>query len=245
MSNLKPHICNTNIYSQPVCTPNNNTIWYINTWNFVTWDITNILYFNYDKLSLYFYYQENYKFYKTVNFTNIGSNDGYYSLLINNSFLPKCEKNKNWNYSLLLVGDNVNPDDEITDKLSKWKRVDFNIIQNISCSDNNNNTITNSSNIQSESNKNGTKNIEIWKIIVIVICCILLCLITIILIRLMYIKKIIIRKNKNYNEKNHNEVNCEILKETIYQKPEIKESIKKFNYNKPNEIINYEKPNSY
>jgi hypothetical protein len=233
-------------YSQPVCFPNSKSIWYNGTYNLISWDITNGLYFSYDKLNLFFYYRKNYQFFKTVNFTNIGASDGYYSVLVKNDWFPEnCSQNNiTWDYSALLIGENINPDDQINNKVSEWKRIDFKVVQNGTCIDNiNNSTInnntSNSSSVQSDTHFSNAK-IDTWKIIVIVVCCVLLCLITITLIRLIYIKKIIIRKNKNYNE-----INGKNLKEIINQKPDINESIKDSNYSKPNEYINYEKPNSY
>lgn len=245
----KPPLCNVKIANQPVCLPTNETIWYKNTWNFVSWDIKSPYYIKYNKLNLYFYYQENYKFYKTVSFNNIGANNGFYSLLVNDRFFPICEENKNWNYSVLLVGEGVDPDNEISSMIPTWHRIDFNVIQNGTCSDvinnstiNNNNT-SNSSVIQDVTNPSNTK-IDTWKIIVIVICLLLIIIISIILIRLIYIKKIIIKNNKKLNKTESNIITIDI-KENMYQKPGIKEQIKDSNYNKPNEIINYEKPNCY
>lgn len=228
---IKPSICNAKTEKQPVCLPNNETVWYQNTWNLVTWELTGLLYINYEHLNLYFYYQKNYNFYKTLDFKNINKGNGYFSLLVNDSFFPTCEQNKNWNYSLLLLGNDTNPDDVINNKLTKWNRVDFNIIQNSSCINNNLNStnITNISNPQnSESDNNDVinKKFETWKIIIIAICCLLFIIISAILVRLTFIKK----RNKKNNEFN------EIIEDKI---------LNKVIYIKPDDIVKYEKPNSY
>lgn len=74
---ITPQIFSSQNYSQPFCTPNNKTILYSNTYNLVTWEVSN---------TLYFYYRKNYQFIKTVNFTNIGINQGFNSLYVNNDF---------------------------------------------------------------------------------------------------------------------------------------------------------------
>lgn len=244
----KPPICYSRTEEQPVCLPNNSTIWYKNTWNIVNWDLTGLLYIRYERLSLYFYYQENYNFYETLSFKNINRGNGYVSLLVNDSFFPSCVQDKKWNYSLLVLGNDTNPDDVINNRLSDFKRIDFNIIQNGTCTDkfNNstikNNTLTNSSNMNN--NDNISVKMETWKIIVIVICCLLFIIISIILIRLIYIKKIIINKNIKSNKNEKNIITIDI-KEKIYKKPDLKKSEMKLVCNKPDEFIKCEKPNCY
>jgi hypothetical protein len=210
-----PQICSSQDYSQPVCTPNNKTIWYSNTYNLATWEVSNTLYFYYDKLNIYFYYRKNYQFFKTVNFTNIGINQGYYSLYVNNDFFPSnCTQNVEiFNYTMLLLGNGTNPDDVIDDPLSKWERIDFNIIQNITCVSNNN--TSNETNIQYENSKSDNSlKLEVWKIIIIVICCLLFIIISIILIKIKFFK------NKKTFIKNN---------DLIYQKPNEIEIYQKIN----------------
>lgn len=243
MSNIT--LCPFEITDTHICYPTTNSTWYEGTNNMVKWFIFDPIYRNnYSSLSLYFYYKNNYQYYQTVKFTNIAIDRGFYPFFIDKNFFPiNCTENElKWDYSLLLLGNKINPNIVLNSSFSDWIPTNFILIQNASqsCFENINNTMTNSSDIQNNNNFGYMKKIETWKIIVIVICCILLLIILAILIRLLYIKKIIFRKNKN-----HSEINNIILKEIVYQKPEMKKSIKKSKYNKPNEHINYEKPNSY
>lgn len=211
MNNSNPVNCNPKIYSIPICLPDNSSLWYNGTFNLVSWDITNILYYPYDKLNLYFYYRNEYQFTNTINFTNIGAKDGYYSVFINNNWFPSCEENKTWNYTALLVGNDINPEDQINNKVSKWKRIDFNVVQNGTCSDNIPSNTSNSQN--TNSNPNNIK-LENWKIAVIVICCSLFIIICLILIKIKFFKKM---KNKDIEIKIiEKEI---IINDGILQKP--------------------------
>lgn len=209
MSNNDPKLCSTKDYNQPVCTPTSTSVWYNDTYNIITWDITNGLYFYYEKLNLYFYYRENYIFYETVNFKNISANKGYYSLLVDKNWFPKNQYNENnitLDYSLLLVGNDIDPYKEINDRTSKWKRVDFKL--------NSNNTYINKTVTQDSSNniKNNLK-MDVWKIIIISICCFLIIVILLILIKIILFKK----KQKTINK--NNEIN-EIIIDKGFQKPD-------------------------
>lgn len=199
---------------QPICLPNENTTWYLGTKNFVTWYIFNPIYNPYESLNLYFYYEKDYFYYQTINFTNIGTNRGFFPVFIDNQWFPmNCtEKDINWNYTLLLLGNKINPNNILNDTLSQWKPVKFNIIQNasLSCSNNNNYNI---SNINNEDNKTGNK-LDTWKIIVIVILIIVTLIITILL---FYIRKKLFRffkKDNNLNEK------IIYIENVCYQKPD-------------------------
>lgn len=227
-------LCPPKLTNNHICYPKENSIWYEGMDFMIKWYIYDPIYHqNYTSLNLYFYYKKNYLYYKTLDFKNIGIDRGYYPLTIDNTFFPiNCTENEiKWDYSLLLTGDKVDENIVLNNSLIGWIPTNFILIQNASSSCLNNiinNTLTdntkNSTIIQNENNI-GNKNIDVWKIIVIVICCVLLIIISVILIRFIYIKKIIIIKRKNNKE--------------------INESIKNLNNNKPDEKINYEKPNSY
>lgn len=242
MSNIT--FCPPKITSKHICYPQEGSMWYENTNNMVKWYIYDPIYHNnYTSLSLYFYYIENYQYYKTISFKNIAIDRGFYPFTIDNGFFPKncTEKEIKWNYSLLLIGDTIDDNIVLNNTLIGWIPTDFILVQNASksCSTNitNNNTFTdnsqNSSISQNEYGISGTKNIKNWEIIVIVICCLLFILLSIILLRLIYIKKIIIRKNGN----------CENIKNINIK--EIKELNKDIIYTKHDINNKYEKPNSY
>lgn len=207
----------TNCVSEPVCHPNKDTLWYTQTYNLVTWWIMNPRFIYYESFDLYFYYIENYIYFPVKNFTKIDVNNGYYSVYVNDEWFPNNYINKTWNFTLLIVGSGKNPAEEINDKLSKFPKINFNIIQNGTYGNENNTNYQNSSISQNENiNTNNNIKIETWKIIVISICSILFVIISIILIRLVYIKKRIIKNNKEPNEI------CSIIKIDIkekYQKP--------------------------
>lgn len=224
MSNIT--LCPFEVTDTHICYPAKNTIWYYGTNNMVKWFIFDPIYRNnYTSLSLYFYYKNNYQYYQTTKFSNIGIDKGFYPFFIDNSFFPiNCTENEiKWDYSLLLVGNKINPNIVLNSTFSDWKPTNFILIQNSSQSCyNNNNSITNSSNNEIYNNK-----IDKWKIIIIVVLIIIL---LIILIVIMFL----IRK-KIYKKITKNENICEIL------------SLKNENENmKPDEKnTKYEKPNSY
>lgn len=193
-----PTKCITYNKDQPICSPNENSTWYSGTKNLVTWYIFNSIYNLYDSLDLYFYYEKDYFYYKTINFTNIGANRGFYPVYIDNNWFPiNCtEKDIKWNYTVLLIGNKLNADIIINDTVSQWKPVNFNIIQNASsnCFNNNyNNTNGNNTNkINNQENK-----IDTWKIIIIVVLIIMIIIITILIIS---IRKKFFRFFKKENE---------------------------------------------
>lgn len=231
-------ICSVSNNTQGICLPQNNDLWYKGSYNLITWSL---LYTPYRKpesptLDIYFYYQENYKYYHTINFTNININDGYHVIYVNDSFFPNNnETNKKWEYMAIIVGNSTNPDKEIYNIFSDFPKVDFYIIQNTSIlptstfytqSNTLNIESTNSGNSVNNGNINHNyknNNIETWKIIVITICIILFLLILFISIWI-YRKKLFF-KNINKYKKSENIIICE--------KPDLKES----------NVLKYQKPN--
>lgn len=230
-------LCPFNITSTPVCTPDVNTTWYEGSHYFVKWFIYHPDFDKYEIINLYFYYMENYQYYKTVNYLNISSIRGYYPVFIDNSFFPiNCtEKDITWDYRLLLIGNNIDPNSVLNDTLGigKWHPTKFYLVQKSSnsCSNNiySNSTFSNSSGIQSESNLSSSKIMDTWKIVVITICCVLFILISMILLKLTFFKNSKELKNKKLKY---------IKQETIYIKPDQKDS-KIIEIHKPNQIDKY------
>lgn len=229
--------------TQNICSPKNKDLWYKDTYNLITWEIAYPYYKipSSPTLSIYFYYQENYQYYHTFNYTNININDGFHVIYINDSFFPNNnELNKKWEYMVIIVGNSTNPDEEINNIFSNFPKVEFNIIQNmttlptsISIQSSTSNIIPTSSE-KSINNENlnynyKNNNVETWKIIVITICLILLFLIIFLGIWI-YRKKRFLKNTMEYEES----INISI----IYEKPDLKEinDIKKVNYQKPNQI---------
>lgn len=86
--------------TQKICLPINNDLWYKGTYNLITWEIAYPYYKipSSPTLDIYFYYQENYQYYHTVNFTNININDGYMLFILMIVFfqiIMKLIKNEN------------------------------------------------------------------------------------------------------------------------------------------------------
>lgn len=203
-------VCIKDIKEQPICSPDENSTWYSGSTNLVTWYIYNSIYLDYGRLNLYFYYEKDFNYYQIINFTNIGTNRGFYPVKIDNSWFPiNCTENDiKWKYTLLLLGNTTNPNYVLNDTLSEWKRVNFNIIQNSSISCLNNNSSINSGNLSSDS------KFDKWKIIVIVIVIIL---IIVTLSILFYIRKKLLILFKNKNKKiNKKHI---YIKDVYYQKP--------------------------
>jgi hypothetical protein len=224
-----PTTCITYNKEQPICSPNENSTWYLGTQNLVTWYMFNSIYLPYDSLNLYFYYKKDYFYYKTINFTNIGTNRGFYPIYIDNKWFPiNCtEKDIKWNYTVLLIGNKLNADIIINDTFSQWKPVNFNIIQNASSNCfNNNYNITNDNNTNSKSNQE--IKFDTWKIIIIVVLIIMAIIISIFI---FYIRKKIFIFFKKENKHNISNEKISYNKNVSFQKP--------------NEINKYEKPNSY
>lgn len=213
-----PTTCITYNKEQPICTPNENSTWYSGTKNMVTWYMFNSIYLPYGSLDLYFYYEKDYFYYKTINISNIGTNRGFYPVYIDNNWFPlNCsERDINWNYTLLLIGNKINPDNILNDTFSKWKPVKFNIIQNASstCSNNNNYNITNVNNTAKKYEQEN--NFDTWKIIIIVV---LIIMILIISILIFYMRKKFYNFFKKENEdKNLNE-KIIYIENISFQKP--------------------------
>lgn len=246
-------ICSVSNNKQGICLPQNNDIWYKNTYNLITWSLSYQYYRKPESptLNIYFYYQENYQYYHTVNFTNININDGYHVIYINDSFFPNNnETNKKWEYMAIIVGNSTDPDKEINNIFSNFPKINFYVIQNtsilststiytqsstlIQLPTSSENSIT-IGNTNYSSSKN---NIETWKIIVITICCILFILISFFGIWI-YRKKRFFKNIKENNENNENNVKKEYEEfkniKIIYEKPDLKDS-KVFYYQKPNQI---------
>lgn len=223
--------CKINNSTQPICSgvgiccPKNNMIWNYNSYDLITWDIMYPAYGNYSLIDIYFYYKKDYQYFHIMNFTNINKGVGYYIVYIDNNWFLNTTLNKSeekiWNYSMIIVGKNVNPDTEFKDKLSNFQTVDFNIIQNGTLNQNINNNMTIFKNNTSETNNNenfqNINSFQIWKIILIVICFIL---IVIIFSLLIYIK-LKKRKSKNRYNKDFKITDSKILQkpdEIVYQK---------------------------
>lgn len=226
--------CKPNITTQSICSPLSNDLWYKGTYNLITWEIA-YPYYRIPKsptLNIYFYYQEHYQYYHTVNFTNININDGYHVIYINDSFFPNNNvTNKKWEYMVIIVGNSTDPDKEINNIFSNFPKIDFYIMENnTSLSTSTFYTQSNTLNIfstnsQSESSvKNGNTNIEIWKIVVIIIC-------SIIFIIILFLSIFIYRKKRFHVNQYKESKNVEI----IYEKPDLKDS-RMFCYQKPNEL---------
>lgn len=233
-------ICKLTGTDNSICLPKNNDVWYKGTYNLITWSIM-YPYYNIPKsptLSIYFYYQENYQYHHTLNFTNININDGYHVIYINDSFFPNNnENNKKWQYMVIIVGNSTNPDKEINNLFTNFPKIDFYIVQNTS--------VLPSSTIYSQSptissiytntetsinvNENINKKFETWKIIVIIICFILFILISTVVF-LNYRKKRKFFKNIFKNKKSFENI------EIIYSKPDQKNSKNNIIYQKPNQI---------
>lgn len=123
MDNLEsPIICN----NSTICSPTNTSIWHENSWNIIKWNIFDTLYINYDKLDIYFYYRENYQYYNTFNINKIPVNKGFQPIFLNNTYFNKKENNTLY-YSILVIGEGINPNDELNNTLSKWKPINFKI----------------------------------------------------------------------------------------------------------------------
>lgn len=228
--------------TQNICSPKNKELWYKDTYNLITWEIAYPYYKipSSPTLSIYFYYQENYKYYHAFNYTNININDGFHVVYINDSFFPNNnELNKKWEYMVIIVGNSTNPDEEINNIFSNFPKVEFNIIQNMTTLPTSISIQSSTSNIIPTSSENSinneninynykNNNVETWKIIVITICLILLFLIIFLGIWI-YRKKRFLKSTIEYEES----INISI----IYEKPYLKEikDIKKLNYQKPNE----------
>lgn len=229
--------------TQNICSPKNKDLWYKDTYNLITWEIAYPYYKipSSPTLSIYFYYQENYQYYHTFNYTNININDGFHVVYINDSFFPNNnELNKKWEYMVIIVGNSTNPDEEINNIFSNFPKVEFNIIQNMTSLPTSISIQSSTSNIIPTSSENSinngninynykNNNIETWKIIVITICLILLFLISFLGIWI-YRKKRFLKSTIEYEES----INIEI----IYEKPDLKDlkDINKFDYQKPNQI---------
>lgn len=205
----------TSCTSKSVCMPSKETIWYSNSYNLVTWQILYSGYIYYDTLDFYFYYEENYKYFISSNFTNIKVNNGYYSVFVDNNWFPNNSYiDKTWNYTLLVIGSGINPENEIYNQLSTFPKINFNIIQNIT---NNNGSISpstpeNNSCTECKYNENNIK-MQPWKIITITICCVI---IIILFISFLFYKK---RKLNKQKAKKDNIIEVTII-EHLYQKPD-------------------------
>lgn len=189
-------LCQLKYTNQPICNPNINTTWYQGNNKLITWSIYSPLYSNYKSLNLYFYYRKNYQYFSTINFTNIGINKGYYSILIDYNWFPtNCTENDiTWDYTVLLLGNGMNPNNELNNTLSEWVPVNFNLIQNksnVPCLNIDNQTsITNNSTSNIIPSNYKSNKMDIWKIIVIVISLLIFILICLLFIKIKFYKKV-------------------------------------------------------
>lgn len=218
------YICKISNGTQPscivdaICCPQKNTIWYYNTYNLLVWNMMFPLYSNNSLIDIYFYYKENYQYSHIINLTNINIGVGYHIFYIDDKWFPtslSLGDTKVWNYTLLIVPNNVNPDYEINNKLSEYISVDFNVIQNVTLDKptiGNNITVPTNSSIIGDGGE-PKRNLEVWKIILIIICCLL---IIIIISLLIYMKKRTINLRNKF--KNQNFLN--ITDSKILQKPD-------------------------
>lgn len=236
MSNIT--LCPFEVTDTHICYPTINSTWYEGTNNMVKWFIFDPIYRNnYSSLSLYFYYKNNYQYHQTVKFTNIAIDKGFYPFFIDKNFFPiNCTENEiKWDYSLLLVGNKINPNIVLNSTFSDWIPTNFILIQNSSqsCSNNSygmNNTIINPFNNE-KNNEIHNNNLDKWKIIIIVVLILIFLIISIIILFLI--------RKKIYKKISKKDNICEIL----FLENEKKDNIKII---KPDEnIIKYEKPNSY
>lgn len=196
----------------------------------MTWEIANPIYQTEYSLNIFFYYYKNYHYYQTIGFKNVNVNDGYQVIYVNDSFFPNInETNIKWNYMVIIVGNNSDPDKEIKNVFSPFQRVNFYIYQNstsLSFSTTSQTLYhlpTSTENIAKNEKSYVDYKIQTWKIIVISISLFILILLIIIII--------ITRKRRIFKRKLRESNFVEI----IYQKPEIKEMEKEF-LQKPNQF---------
>lgn len=201
-----------------ICCPYKSLIWN-SRFNLITWNMMYPAYGNNSLIDIYFYYIKDYQYFHIMNFTDISVGIGYYIVDIDNKWFLNTSLEtgvmKEWNYTVIIVSNKINPDLELNDKLSNYRSVDFTIIQNgtltQSSTYSNLPTPTDSISNRNTKNDNGYKNsLEIWKIIVIIVGVIIFLLIVFLLIY----KKIF--KNKTAKEF-HNEHITEVI---IFQKPD-------------------------
>lgn len=200
-----------------ICCPYKSLNWN-SKFNLVTWNMMYPAYGNNSLVDIYFYYIKDYQHFHIMNFTDISVGIGYYIIDIDNKWFLNTSletgKMKEWNYTVIIVSNKVNPDLELNDKLSNYRSVDFTIIQNgtLTQSSTYSNLPIPTNSISDENRKNYVyKNgFSIWKIIVIILGLIIFLLV----ICLLIYKKI--RKRKTTKEF-HDEHITEII---IYQKPD-------------------------
>lgn len=110
------NISNPSCIASPICCPQENTIWKYNTYNLLVWSIMYPPYSNDSLIDIYFYYKENYQYYHIINLTDVNVGFGYHVFYIDDKWFPislDFNTTKSWNYTVLIVKNKVNPDNEL------------------------------------------------------------------------------------------------------------------------------------
>lgn len=212
ISNTTQPICS----NKEICCPNYDSTWYSETYNLITWEKINPAYFNYNLLDIYFYYKKDYQKIHIMNFTNISVGKGYYIVYVDDKWFLNNSLNlgetKTWNYTIIIVGNKINVDNELDNTFSPFKSVDFNIIQKGKINTSNITQIipvSNSTNYVNSEQTIQKDKFDIWKIILIVISFIIIIIICFLIYKLKIYKKV--KKSFKSDEKK--------TSETLYQKP--------------------------
>lgn len=208
-----------------ICCPYKDFIWNLEN-NLVTWNMMYPAYGNNSLIDIYFYRKKDYKYYHITNFTGISVGIEYYIVEIDNEWFLndplEFGKQRNLNFTIIIVSNNVNPDIELNDKLSNYRNVDFTIIQNGTLQSNTSSILPNPTNSISNGNidNNYKTNFEIWKIVIIVLGGIIF--LVIICFLLYKKKKRIERKNEIENKQINEVITYQKPDEPVYQKVNIK-----------------------
>ncbi|KAI9255254.1 hypothetical protein BDA99DRAFT_540166 [Phascolomyces articulosus] len=198
MINARQAECGANGNTDTICSPLKGETWENSTWHQITWNPSYPTYAADEFIDIYLYYVKNYQNTMIKNWTNVSPSRSNYPVFIDDTWFPISYRDDDIHEALIyIVGVDVNPDQEMTDRYSDYPApIPIQVIQTPKPTTATNNTAINDS--DKSSTNDGT--LQPWVIAIVVIAivaAVIACIVMIWAIRHVRRRKLV------YNEKGH------------------------------------------